>query len=68
MTPDRIRALEAVAEAAREEARCLAHLRDELAGRVEGEAASKFFGVMDRALRRLNAAPAAVRASAEDGA
>lgn len=36
-----------------EEVRCLSHLRNELTGRVEGEAARKFFAVIDRAIQRL---------------
>jgi len=52
----RLEALEAVASAAREETRCLAHLRSELTGRLEGAAAQKFFAVVDRAMSRLNAA------------
>lgn len=39
-----------------EELRCLNHLRDELAGRIDGEAGKKFFPVIGRAMDRLNEA------------
>lgn len=59
LTPVQAHVLEqlfvSVLTAIREEVRCLSHLRNELLGRVEGEAATKFFPVIDRAIERLGA-------------
>jgi hypothetical protein len=49
----RLEQLEAVERAAQESARRLQHLRNELSGRLSGDAATKFFGVTDTTISMI---------------